>query len=153
MKQDRERMAGLQQELRELQSAMARPPTGGVGVPQMLQSSLPPLGSAAAGADVGSSRVHFLYFLSSFLLLKTALHTQGEMANVGAQEVHAWDVDGRRRLGSYSGHRQGRFVIRSAFGGKHDGLVLSGSEDTQVYVWHRHFGSLLEATEGCHSRR
>ena len=87
MKQDRERMAGLQQELRELQSAMARPPTGGVGVPQMLQSSLPPLGSAAAGADVGSSRVHFLYFLSSFLLLKTALHTQGEMANVGAQEV------------------------------------------------------------------
>ncbi|EOD11386.1 hypothetical protein EMIHUDRAFT_452457 [Emiliania huxleyi CCMP1516] len=70
------------------------------------------------------------------------------LLNVGSQEVHAWDVDGRRRLGSYSGHRQGRFVIRSAFGGKHDGLVLSGSEDTQVYVWHRHSGALLRKLPG-----
>ena len=84
MRQDRERVADLQQELREMHAAMARPTAGGVPAPL---PALPALGSSAAGADVGSSRVHFLYFLSSFLLLKTALAREGQMANAHAQEV------------------------------------------------------------------
>ena len=48
---------------------------------------LPPLASAASGAEVASSRVHYLYFLSSFLLLKTALSVSGEMSNVSAHDV------------------------------------------------------------------
>ena len=40
---------------------------------------LPPLASAAAGAELASSRVHFLYFLASFLLLKTALAAEDQM--------------------------------------------------------------------------
>merc|ERR1719271_1596630 len=66
---------------------MAGPPAGGVPASFPALPPLPPLGGAAAGADVGASRVHFLYFLPAFLLLKTALSTEGRMANVPAHEV------------------------------------------------------------------
>ena len=100
-RQDRERMASLHTEIRDLQSAMSKRggslgrggkggaddgprPTGGLAA----SMPLPPLASAVSGAEIASSRVHFLYFLSSFLLLKTALSRTGEMANVHAQDVY-----------------------------------------------------------------
>jgi WD repeat-containing protein 26 len=50
-----------------------------------------------------------------------------------------------RRL---TGHRQRRHVLRSCFGGIHDNLVASGSEDASVYIWHRDSGALLEVLPG-----
>ena len=83
---DRERMARLTNELQALQAEMARE-AGGVGIVAKKAAAdvprptggvaeslpLPPLSSAVAGVDIAKSRVHVLYFLSSFLLLKTAL--------------------------------------------------------------------------------
>eukprot|EP00966_Prymnesium_polylepis_P232593 5379338-Prymnesium_polylepis.1 len=59
-------MAQLQDSLRRLQSQMIQPdgPTGGRPDTQL---ALPPLMSDA-GSHAGASRVHFLYFLTSFLL-------------------------------------------------------------------------------------
>ena len=48
----------------------------------------------------------------------------------------------------YRGQRQTKFVIRSAFGGANEAFVVSGSEDSQVYVWHRHNARLLEVLPG-----
>ena len=48
----------------------------------------------------------------------------------------------------YCGHHQGRFVVRCCFGGPEERFVVSGSEDSQVYIWHRYFGSLLEVIPG-----
>jgi len=91
MQRDRDRMAELQDALRRLQSEMINPDrTASTGAPaqqQAQQQSLPALMSDV-GPKTSSSRVHFLYFLSSFLLLKTALSAQGEMGNVGAQDVY-----------------------------------------------------------------
>ncbi|KAJ3124337.1 hypothetical protein HK100_011267 [Physocladia obscura] len=68
----------------------------------------------------------------------------------GSQEIHLWDLDEQppRVIRTYAGHKQSRFVIRSSFGGYHDTFVVSGSEDSNVYVWSREHGKLLEILKG-----
>lgn len=62
--------------------------------------------------------------------------------------IRLWDLAARRVAQRYFGHFQGRFVIRSCFGGPREEFVFSGSEDAQVYIWHRHYGSLLQVLQG-----
>ncbi|KAI8608659.1 WD40-repeat-containing domain protein [Chytriomyces sp. MP71] len=64
------------------------------------------------------------------------------------QEIHLWDIAEGRILRRFTGHKQGRFVIRSCFGGIHQTFVLSGSEDANVYVWNREHCVLLECLQG-----
>ncbi|KAK4991672.1 hypothetical protein LTR50_001680 [Elasticomyces elasticus] len=47
----------------------------------------------------------------------------------------------------YQGLRQTGYVIRSGFGGAGDGCIVSGSEDSHVYIWRRQSGILVEALE------
>jgi len=70
------------------------------------------------------------------------------LVNIASEEIHAWDLHERHLLHKYRGQKQGRFIIRSAFGGVNDGFVVSGSEDSQVYIWHRHNTALLEVLPG-----
>lgn len=62
--------------------------------------------------------------------------------------IRLWDLTARRVAQRYFGHMQGRFVVRCCFGGPREEFVVSGSEDAQVYVWHRHHGSLLQVLPG-----
>ncbi len=65
-----------------------------------------------------------------------------------SQEIHLWDMQERKLLRKYIGQKQGRFVIRSCFGGSHENFILSGSEDASVYVWHREHGMLIDVLPG-----
>jgi len=83
--------------------------------------------------------------ITSLALSRDARHV---LVNVASEEIHAWDLEMKQRVHRYQGQKQGRFVIRSAFGGQDEGLVASGSEDSQVYIWNRHTSALLEVLPG-----
>ncbi|KAJ1388005.1 WD40/YVTN repeat-like-containing domain superfamily [Sesbania bispinosa] len=71
------------------------------------------------------------------------------LVNLLNQEIHLWNIEGNPKLvGKYKGHRRARFVIRSCFGGLKQAFIASGSEDSQVYIWHRSSGELIETLQG-----
>eukprot|EP00249_Psilotum_nudum_P020319 c27652_g2_i2 orf=717-2492(-) len=71
------------------------------------------------------------------------------LVNLVNQEIHLWDIAlSPKLLFKYKGHRQARYVIRSCFGGTDHAFIVSGSEDSQVYIWHRGNGELLEVLPG-----
>ncbi|CAL0317516.1 unnamed protein product [Lupinus luteus] len=71
------------------------------------------------------------------------------LVNLLNQEIHLWNIEGDPNLvGKYKGHRRTRFIVRSCFGGLKQGFIASGSEDSQVYIWHRSSGELIEALPG-----
>ncbi|KAF9686986.1 hypothetical protein SADUNF_Sadunf02G0047000 [Salix dunnii] len=71
------------------------------------------------------------------------------LVNLLNQEIHLWSIDGNFRLvAKYNGHKRTRFIIRSCFGGLEQAFIASGSEDSQVYIWHRGTGDLVEALPG-----
>jgi len=63
-------------------------------------------------------------------------------------EIHAWDLDSGTIVQRYLGHKQSRFVIRSCYGGEGHVLVVSGSEDCKIYLYHRMTGALIETLWG-----
>lgn len=71
------------------------------------------------------------------------------LVNLVNQEIHLWSIEGDIKLvAKYKGHKRSRFVIRSCFGGFQQAFIASGSEDSQVYIWHRSTGELLETLPG-----
>ncbi|KVH97546.1 WD repeat-containing protein 26 homolog isoform X2 [Cynara cardunculus var. scolymus] len=67
------------------------------------------------------------------------------------EELHLWSIQGHIRFVSkYRGHRRSRFIVRACFGGFQQAFIASGSEDSQIYIWHRGSGELIE-TLGGHS--
>lgn len=71
------------------------------------------------------------------------------LVNLINQEIHLWSIESEPKVVSkYKGHKRARFVIRSCFGGFEQAFIASGSEDSQVYIWHRGSGKLLLALPG-----
>ncbi|KAI0820195.1 WD40 repeat-like protein [Trametes gibbosa] len=63
-------------------------------------------------------------------------------------EIQLLDLNTEQVVRKYMGHTQSKHVIRSCFGGVEGNFVLSGSEDGNVYIWHRETGALLEVLAG-----
>ncbi|KAI5121012.1 hypothetical protein M0805_005958 [Coniferiporia weirii] len=70
------------------------------------------------------------------------------LVNHAPDEVQLWDLESARMVRKFTGQRQGQHVIRSCFGGVDGNFIISGSEDGNVYVWHRDTGALLEVLGG-----
>jgi WD40 repeat protein len=64
------------------------------------------------------------------------------------KEIHLWNLETLALVKKYEGQKQGRFVIRSCFGGPDEDFVISGSEDYNVYVWHREKGKIIDRLPG-----
>ncbi|CAJ0906624.1 6687_t:CDS:2, partial [Entrophospora sp. SA101] len=70
------------------------------------------------------------------------------LVNLSTEKIHLWDIEENRLVRKYYGQKQGKFVIRSCFGGIDQGFIVSGSEDSKIYVWHREHATLIEALPG-----
>ncbi|KAJ2160127.1 hypothetical protein GGF46_002497 [Coemansia sp. RSA 552] len=61
----------------------------------------------------------------------------------GNGKLYMWNLDTRMRTHEFTGHTQGKYVIRCAFAGLDDRLLATGSEDGMLFVWNRDSGQLL----------
>ncbi|KAI0273432.1 WD40 repeat-like protein [Gloeopeniophorella convolvens] len=80
--------------------------------------------------------------------VKISSDSRYALVNHAPDEIHLWDLSTGRLTRKYTGQRQGQHIIRSCFGGVDGNFVVSGSEDGNVYVWHRDRGILLDVLAG-----
>ncbi|VVB17908.1 unnamed protein product [Arabis nemorensis] len=60
------------------------------------------------------------------------------LINLITQKINVWYIQGEpMKILGLDGHKRSRFIIRSCFGGYDEDFIASGSEDSQVYIWHR----------------
>ncbi|KAF3666416.1 Transducin family protein / WD-40 repeat family protein isoform 2 [Capsicum annuum] len=84
--------------------------------------------------------------ITSFVLSMDKKYVLVSLSN---QEIHLWNIEGTVKLvAKYKGHKRSRFVVRSCLGGLDQAFIASGSEDSQVYIWHRGSGELVGILAG-----
>ncbi|KAF8163539.1 WD40 repeat-like protein [Crassisporium funariophilum] len=113
------------------------PPTGSRGTNRMIVFDL------ATKQATSSTRLD-----GELTSVQVSQDSQYALINHSPNEIYLWDIHTNRIARKYTGQVQGKHVIRSCFGGIDGNFVVSGSEDGNVYVWHRDTGSLLEVLSG-----
>ncbi|OAX42006.1 WD40 repeat-like protein [Rhizopogon vinicolor AM-OR11-026] len=140
------------------------PPTSGsLSRGHVRESSPPPVASNGNGNTIAprSSENRMIVYDLKTRQVELSVHMEGELTSVkisddsrfalinhAPDEIHLWDLEEFQLARKFTGQRQGHHVIRSCFGGIDGNFVISGSEDRNVYVWHRDTGALLEVLEG-----
>lgn len=139
------------------------PPTVGSLSRGHVRDASPPIVSNSNGNSMGprSSENRMIIYDLKTGQVELSIHMEGELTSVkisedsryalinhAPDEIHLWDLEELRLARKFTGQRQSHHVIRSCFGGIDGNFVISGSEDRNVYVWHRDTGELLEVLEG-----
>lgn len=73
--------------------------------------------------------------------------SQHMLVSLNENKIKLMEIDTGEVIQRYSGHLQTEFIIRSTFGGANENFIISGSEDSRIYVW-RTNGILVETLEG-----
>ncbi|KAJ7632831.1 WD40 repeat-like protein [Roridomyces roridus] len=89
-----------------------------------------------------------MVFEGELTSLSISENSQYALLNRSPDDIQLLDLNLGRLVRKYTGHRQTKHIIRSCFGGFESNFVVSGSEDGNVYVWHRDTGVLLEMLDG-----
>ena len=81
-----------------------------------------------------------------------ALSKDGEylLANISMTKprIECYYIPTGELKGKYKGHEQRNYILRPAFGGLNERLVLVGSEDSSICIWHRHSCELIARIQG-----
>ncbi|TIC18639.1 WD40 repeat-like protein [Wallemia mellicola] len=78
----------------------------------------------------------------------SSLNSSQLLFNYAPNELQLWDLNNRCLIKKLYGHRQSQHVIKSSFGGYNENFIISGSEDSNIYVWHRKSGKLIQILKG-----
>ncbi|KAF2179782.1 WD repeat-containing protein-like protein [Zopfia rhizophila CBS 207.26] len=68
------------------------------------------------------------------------------LISMNENKIRLMEIDTGEVIQKYSGQVQTQYIIRSAFGGANENFVVSGSEDSRIYIW-RTNGLLVEALD------
>ncbi|KAG6385198.1 hypothetical protein SASPL_154026 [Salvia splendens] len=80
-----------------------------------------------------------------------ALSEDGKLLllNLCNGDLHLYNIDGCLHcIGEYKGNKRSHLVVRSCLGGLKQAFVASGSENSQVHIWHRHSVELICSLSG-----
>jgi WD40 repeat protein len=91
------------------------------------------------------STVTMMDSITSLCLSRDGRYALISLAN---QEIQIWDFNRKRQLQKFQGHIQTKYVLRSCFGGADQNFVMSGSEDGNIYIWHRKTNALFLTLPG-----
>jgi len=80
--------------------------------------------------------------------VETTKDSRHAIVNTDDREVVLVDLENGKVIQRYSGQVQDEWVIRGCLGGADENFVLSGSEDSNIYVWHKQNGQLVEKLAG-----
>ncbi|KAF2090742.1 WD repeat-containing protein-like protein [Saccharata proteae CBS 121410] len=78
--------------------------------------------------------------------LTLSMDSQHMLISMNVDKICLMDIDTIETVRQFQGQRQTQFIIRSSFGGAGEGFVVSGSEDSRIYIW-RNNGRLIEALD------
>ncbi|KAJ5128535.1 hypothetical protein N7448_002254 [Penicillium atrosanguineum] len=70
------------------------------------------------------------------------------LVNLTEGQIQLVDMEAAVVVQRYIGQEQGVYVIRSTFGGAAEKFVVSGSEDSRVYIWQKEDGNLVKVLKG-----
>ncbi|KAI9852000.1 MAG: hypothetical protein M1838_002123 [Thelocarpon superellum] len=122
--------------------------------------SITPDGSRLVAISTPTEKKIFVYDLKSreeeySMVLKVDLtcvsitrDSRFMLINRADNEVQLLDIGTGEVARRFLGQKQGNFVIRSRLGGAAENFVISGSEDSRIYIWHKENGTLVETLEG-----
>ncbi|KAH6918387.1 WD repeat-containing protein [Coprinopsis sp. MPI-PUGE-AT-0042] len=94
------------------------------------------------------SMVWSVRYEGEFTSISLSPDSQYALVSHDSEVIYLYDIQNGRLENKYIGQRQGKDIIKSCFGGVNGSFVLSGSEDGNVYVWHRDSSTLLEVLSG-----
>jgi WD40 repeat protein len=57
------------------------------------------------------------------------------LISLNTDKIHLIDIETSDVIQRFEGHEHKEYVIRSAFGGAYQNFVVSGSEDSKIYIW------------------
>lgn len=89
--------------------------------------------------DVGSPCVRLIEVSDTITAINLSRDGTFMLANISMTKprIECWHLPTGESRGKYRGHDQSNYILRPAFGGLNERLVLCGSEDSSICIWHR----------------
>ena len=90
-------------------------------------------------SDVKSTNVKLIDGNDTITAISLSKDGKYLLANISMTKprIECYHIATGETRGKYRGHEQRNYILRPAFGGLNERLILCGSEDSSICIWHR----------------